>query len=51
VLQIVGSSCWHPVLEANTVAGEVDPVTTPEMAATLEMVTGGFGGLMNTGDA
>ena len=51
VLHVDGGSCAHPVLEANTVGEDVDPVTIPEMAAIGESSFGGFGGSTNTGDA
>jgi hypothetical protein len=54
VVHVEGGSCAHPVLEANTVGEDVDPVTMPEIAAIGESGcggSGGFGGLTKTGDA
>jgi hypothetical protein len=51
VVHVEGGSCAHPVLEANTVGEDVDPVTMPEIAAIVESGCGGSGGLTKTGDA
>jgi hypothetical protein len=51
VLHAEGGSCAQPVLEANTVGEDVDPVTRPEIAAIGESGCGGFGRLTKTGDA
>jgi hypothetical protein len=54
VLHVEGGSCEHPVLDANTVGEDVDPVTMPEIAAIGESGSIGFvgsPGLTNTGDA
>ena len=54
-LQAEGGCSEHPVLEAKTVAVDVAPVTTPEIAAANDSVRGvgfdGSEGSINTGDA
>jgi hypothetical protein len=51
VVHVEGGSCAHPVLEANTVGEDVDPVTMPEIAAIGESGSVGPPGLTKTGDA
>jgi hypothetical protein len=49
VLHEEGSSCAHPVLVAKTAGEEVEPVTTPEIAA-ISVELAGFGGVGKSGE-